>query len=136
MDLDNVSAICVPNLIGNIANWNDIYNFAKENNLKIIEDSADTIGYTYKTKLQNWSDITTTSFYASHVITGAGFGGMVSYSNSVEYNHGLSLRGWGRRSCLYGETEDYERRFSAEIDGLDYDDKYVFDEIGYNIMPS
>ena len=136
MDLDNVSAICVPNLIGNIANWNDIYNFAKENNLRIIEDSADTIGYTYKTKLENWSDITTTSFYASHVITGAGFGGMVSYSNSVEYNHGLSLRGWGRRSCLYGETEDYERRFSAKIDGLDYDDKYVFDQIGYNFIPS
>ncbi len=136
MDLDNVSAICVPNLIGNIANWNDIYNFAKENNLKIIEDSADTIGYKYKTKLENWSDITTTSFYASHVITGAGFGGMVSYFNSEEYDHGLSLRGWGRRSCLYGELEDYERRFSATIDGIDYDDKYVFDEIGYNFLPS
>ena len=136
MDLDGVSAICVPNLIGNIANWEEIYTFAKENNLKLIEDSADTIGYTYKTKLENWSDITTTSFYASHVITGAGFGGMVSYSNSVEYNHGLSLRGWGRRSCLYGETEDYERRFSAVIDGLEYDDKYVFDQIGYNFLPS
>ena len=136
MDLDNVSAICVPNLIGNIANWNDIYYFAKENKLKIIEDSADTIGYTYKSKLDNWSDITTTSFYASHVITGAGFGGMVSYSDLVEYNHGLSLRGWGRRSSLYGETEDYERRFSTEIDGFDYDDKYIFDEIGYNFMPS
>jgi len=136
MDLDNVSAICVPNLIGNVANWNNIYQFAKENKLKIIEDSADTIGYKYKTNLDNWSDISTTSFYASHVITGAGFGGMVSYSNSVEYDHGLSLRGWGRRSCLYGETEDYERRFSSKIDGFDYDDKYIFDQIGYNFLPS
>ncbi len=136
MDLFNVSALCIPNLIGNIANWEEIYNFAKENNLKIIEDSADTIGYQYKTRLSNWSDISTTSFYASHVITGAGFGGMVSYSNQIEYERGLSLRGWGRRSCLYGETEDYERRFSTEIDGIEYDDKYVFDELGYNFLPS
>ena len=136
MNLDNVSAICVPNLIGNIANWNDIYTFAKDNKLKIIEDCADTIGYTYKTELENWSDITTTSFYASHVITGAGFGGMVSYSNSVEYNLGLSLRGWGRRSSLFGETEDYEKRLSAKIDDIDYDDKYIFDDIGYNFIPS
>ena len=136
MDLDNVSGICVPNLIGNVANWNAIYQFAKENKLKIIEDSADTIGYKYKTKLDNWSDISTTSFYASHIITGAGFGGMVSYSNAKEYEQGLSLRGWGRRSCLYGETEDYERRFSSKIDGFDYDDKYIFDQIGYNFLPS
>ncbi len=136
MDLDSVSAICVPNLIGNIANWEEIYIFAKENNLKVIEDSADTIGYKYKTNLNNWSDISTTSFYASHVITGAGFGGMVSYSDFNEYQHGLSLRGWGRRSSLYGDTEDYERRFSAEIDGISYDDKYIFDKIGYNFLPS
>ncbi len=136
IDLDNVSAICVPNLIGNIANWEEIYNFAKENNLKVIEDSADTIGYSYKTNLTNWSDISTTSFYASHVITGAGFGGMVSYTNSTEYEHGLSLRGWGRRSCIYGESEDYKRRFSCKVDGIDYDDKYIFDQIGFNFLPS
>jgi CDP-6-deoxy-D-xylo-4-hexulose-3-dehydrase len=34
--LDGVSAICVPNLIGNIANWEEIYSFAKSNNLKIL----------------------------------------------------------------------------------------------------
>ncbi len=136
MDLDNVSAICVPNLIGNIANWDEIYNFAKENNLRIIEDSADTIGYKYNSKIDNWSDISTTSFYASHIITGAGSGGMVSYTNYSDYEHGLSLRGWGRRSCLYGETENYERRFSCEIDGISYDDKYIFDEIGFNFLPS
>ena len=136
INLDNVSAIFIPNLIGNIANWEDIYAYAKENKLKIIEDSADTIGYKYKTSLSNWSDISTTSFYASHIITGAGFGGMVSYSNLNDYENGLTLRGWGRRSCLYGDTEDYERRFSSNIDEMSYDDKYIFDEIGYNFLPS
>ena len=136
IDLKDVSAICVPNLIGNIANWEEIYQFAKENNLKLIEDSADTIGYTYKTKLQNWSDISTTSFYASHIITGAGSGGMACYSNKKEYELGLSLRGWGRRSSLYDETEDYNTRLSAKVDGIDYDGKYIFDHLGFNFLPS
>ena len=136
IDLADVSAILVPNLIGNIANWEEIYNFAQENNLKVIEDSADTIGYEYETSLENWSDITTTSFYASHVITGAGFGGMTTYKDFNNYELGLSLRGWGRRSCLYGETEDFERRFNVKIDNMNYDDKYIFDNIAYNFLPS
>lgn len=136
IDLEDVSAIFVPNLVGNVANWEDIYHFAKENNLKIIEDSADTIGYKYKTSLSNWSDISTTSFYASHVITGAGFGGMVCFDDKKNYEIGLSLRGWGRRSSLYSNSEDYDRRFEAKIDDMNYDDKYIFDDIAYNFLPS
>ena len=60
--LENVSAICVPNLIGNIANWNEIYSFAQANNLKVIEDSADTIGYEYESDFKDWADVSTTSF--------------------------------------------------------------------------
>ena len=136
INLEDVSAICVPNLIGNVANWNEIYNFAKENNLKVIEDSADTIGYSYETSLSNWSDISTTSFYASHVITGAGFGGMTCFNDIENYELALSLRGWGRRSSLYDNSEDYKRRFNAKIDGFFYDDKYIFDDIAYNMLPS
>ena len=136
ISLEGVSAVCVPNLIGNVANWEEIYQFAKENNLKTIEDSADTIGYKYKTDIKNWSDVSTTSFYASHIVTGAGFGGMTCFSDKENYNLGLSLRGWGRRSSLYGETEDYERRFNTKIDGMNYDDKYIFDDIAYNFLPS
>ena len=134
--LDNVSAICVPNLIGNVANWEEIYGFARANNLKIIEDSADTIGYHYETHLNDWSDVSTTSFYASHVVTGSGFGGMTAFKDEEDYIYAKSLRGWGRRSSQYGETEDYNRRFECKISGYDYDDKYVFDDLGYNFMPS
>ena len=134
--LDEVSAVCVPNLVGNIANWEDIYKFARANNLKIIEDSADTIGYSYETSLNDWSDVATTSFYASHIVTGSGFGGLATFNNEEDYYFAKSLRGWGRRSSQYGETEDYHRRFDCKIGGYDYDDKYVFDELGYNFMPS
>jgi len=134
--LENVSAICVPNLIGNVANWEEIHGFARANNLKIIEDSADTIGYRYETDLNDWSDVSTTSFYASHVVTGSGFGGMTAFKDEEDYIYAKSLRGWGRRSSQYGETEDYNRRFECKISGYDYDDKYVFDDLGYNFMPS
>ncbi len=136
LNLEDVSAICVPNLIGNIANWEAIYNFAKENKLMVIEDSADTIGYSYQTKLKNWSDVSTTSFYASHIITGAGFGGMTTFKEESHYKLALSLRGWGRRSCLYSDTEDIKRRLNIKVDGIAYDDKYIFDNIAYNFLPS
>ena len=71
-------AMMIPNLLGNIPNFKEIYKLAKSYNLKVIEDSADTIGYSVKGKnFGKYSDISTTSFYASHIITGAGFGGMV-----------------------------------------------------------
>jgi CDP-6-deoxy-D-xylo-4-hexulose-3-dehydrase len=136
INLDNVSAICVPNLIGNIANWDELQEFSKENQLMLIEDSADTIGYDYSSNLPHWADVTTTSFYASHVVTGAGFGGMVTFNDKKYFETAQSLRGWGRRSSKYGETEDYNRRFDCKIDGFDYDDKYVFDDLGYNFLPS
>ena len=34
----------IPNLIGNIPDWREIYKIAKKYRLKIIEDSADTLG--------------------------------------------------------------------------------------------
>jgi CDP-6-deoxy-D-xylo-4-hexulose-3-dehydrase len=39
-------AIMIPNLLGNIADWKKIHLIAKKYKLKVIEDSADTIGYT------------------------------------------------------------------------------------------
>lgn len=136
IDTVDVSAICVPNLIGNLPNWGAIAEFAHDQKLQVIEDSADTIGYKYEKCKSDWSDVTTTSFYASHVVTGAGFGGMVAFKNEEQYRRALSLRSWGRRSSQYGETEDFDRRFSASVDGIPYDDKYIFDDLGYNFIPS
>ena len=46
-------AIMAPNLIGNIADWKKLRSIANKHNLKLIEDSADTIGYKhiYKRKI-------------------------------------------------------------------------------------
>ena len=45
-------AIMIPNLLGNIADWKRINKIARKHKLKVIEDSADTIGYTIKGKIQ------------------------------------------------------------------------------------
>ena len=42
------SAIMIPNLLGNIADWKAIYYIARKKKIPVIEDSADTIGYKYK----------------------------------------------------------------------------------------
>ena len=130
-------ALIIPNLLGNIADWKIINAIAKKHKLRVIEDSADTIGYTIKSSnAGKFSDITTNSFYASHIINGAGFGGMACFNNFKLYQRAKLLRGWGRSSATFNESESIKKRFNVKISGIDYDGKYVFSELGYNFLPS
>ena len=130
-------AIMIPNLLGNVCDWKSIYRIAKKHKLKVIEDSADTIGYKYKNKnLGKFSDISTNSFYASHIINGAGSGGIVCFNDYNNYKRAKLLRGWGRSSATFNESENINKRFNIKIKGIDYDAKYVFSDLGYNFLPS
>jgi len=131
------AAIMLPNLLGNILDWKTIYRIAKKYNLKIIEDSADTVGYSYQnSNTGKYSDVVTNSFYASHIITGAGFGGMVCFNDYKLYEKAKLLRGWGRSSAVFNESEGAKARFSKKVDGIPYDGKYIFSAFGYNFLPS
>ena len=131
------AAIMLPNLLGNVLEWKTIYNIAKKYNLKVIEDSADTIGYTYrKSNTGKYSDVVTNSFYASHIITGAGSGGMICFNDKKLYDRAKLLRGWGRSSAIFNESEGIKIRFSKKVDGIPYDGKYIFSALGYNFLPS
>ena len=130
-------ALMIPNLLGNIADWKKIYKIAKKYKLKIIEDSADTIGYTVNKKnLGRYSDIVTNSFYASHIINGAGTGGIVCFNDYNLYQKAKLLRGWGRSSATFNESENATKRFGVKVSGIDYDAKYIFSDLGYNFLPS
>lgn len=134
---NKTAAIFIPNLLGNIPDWKKIKEIANKYRLYLIEDSADTIGYSFNKKnTGKLSDIVTTSFYASHVVTGAGFGGMVCFNNENFYNEAKLLRGWGRSSAIFNESEKISKRFSVKISGIDYDKKYIFSKMGYNFLPS
>ena len=133
----NTKAIMIPNLLGNVPDWKNIFKLAKRKKLKIIEDSADTIGYRLNKKnLGKYSDITTNSMYASHIITGAGFGGMVCFNDKQLYDKAKLLRGWGRSSAVFNESEGIKKRFNVKVDGIPYDGKYIFHDVGYNFLPS
>ncbi len=130
-------AIMIPNLLGNIANWKKISQIAKRYKLKIIEDSADTIGYLFQKKnTGSKSDVVTNSFYASHIINGGGTGGIVCFNDYKLYEKAKLLRGWGRSSATFNESESISKRFNIKVSGIDYDAKYVFSEMGYNFLPS
>jgi len=130
-------AILVPNLLGNMPDWEKIKKIAEAHDLKVIEDSADTLGGTFNGKPSGaYSDISITSFYGSHIINCAGNGGMLCVNDDEQARRAKLLRSWGRSSSLYTDSEAIENRFNITIDGIDYDKKFVFEEIGYNLEPS
>ena len=134
---DRTEAMDIPDLMGNFSDWDKIREIADKYNLALLHDSADTIGHTLRDRpVGTRADISTTSLYGAHIINGAGNGGMVSTSNEAYARTMRKLRSWGRESALFGETEDASLRFNCDIDGIDYDNKFVFSSLGYNLEGS
>ena len=130
-------AMIIPNLIGNLPDWKVLREIADKNQLFVLEDSADTLGAEINGKSSGrFTDMSTTSFYGSHIINCAGNGGMLCVNSEAYMNRGKLLRSWGRSSSLFVESEKIENRFNVEIEGIPYDAKFVFEEPGYNIEPS
>ena len=128
-------AILAPNLMGNICRWDKIREIADKYDLIVIEDSADTLGATYKNKSSgSYSDMSITSFYGSHIINCAGNGGALMINDDKVMEEAKLLRSWGRSSSLYDEkSEAIENRFNVDLDGIEYDAKFVFSRVGYNL---
>ena len=134
---ENTVAIAAPDLMGNICEWPLIRDLADKYNLKILVDSADTIGATYNgVSTGTFADVAITSFYGSHIINGAGNGGMIVTSDKKIADKCSLLRSWGRSSSLFVESEAIENRINVHLDGIQYDAKFVFEELGYQLEPS
>jgi CDP-6-deoxy-D-xylo-4-hexulose-3-dehydrase len=127
---DDVKVLMIPNLIGNKPNWKAIKDGLTAMNREdiiLIEDSADTVTHTLET------DIATTSFYASHVITAGGQGGMVMFNDEKLRNVCLQFRDWGR---IGDNSEAMSDRFNHNVDGIPYDYKFLYGVLGYNMKAS
>ena len=132
-------AILAPNLMGNVCDWISIRNIADKYNLKVIEDSADTLGAVFANgkSTGHYTDMSITSFYGSHIINCAGNGGALAINDSTVMKNAKLLRSWGRSSSLFDEkSESIENRFNVNLEGIDYDAKFVFEKIGYNLEGS
>lgn len=127
---DEVKVLMIPNLIGNKPNWKALKDgliaMGRED-IILIEDSADTVTHTTET------DIATTSFYASHVITAGGSGGMVMFNDAKLRDVCLQFRDWGR---MGDNSEIMSDRFNHNVDGIPYDHKFLYGVLGYNFKSS
>jgi dTDP-4-amino-4,6-dideoxygalactose transaminase len=133
-------AILLPNLGGNAPDWDAVRAVADEHGLAVVEDSCDALGSTLRgSPTGTRSDVSVTSFALSHIITAAGTGGMICVDDDVLADRCLLLRRWGRRSevQLFGSAKGSRSRFFSAIDdGLEYDNLFIFDEVGWNFEPS
>jgi CDP-6-deoxy-D-xylo-4-hexulose-3-dehydrase len=126
----DTKAIMVPNLIGNKPDFVALkagLEALNRTDIIVIEDSADTVTYTEE------SDVSTTSFYASHVITAGGMGGMVMFNDKEHVKRALQYRDWGR---IGDNSENMDDRFAHEVDGIPYDYKFLYGVLGYNMKCS
>jgi CDP-6-deoxy-D-xylo-4-hexulose-3-dehydrase len=131
-------ALLLPNLIGNAPDWDRVREIANRHSLVVVEDSCDALGSTLRgTPTGTRSHISVTSFALSHIITAMGTGGMVCVDDDALADRCLLLRRWGRRSevQLYGSRRG-DKRFFSDVDGLEYDNLFIFDEVGWNFEPS
>ncbi len=130
-------ALFIPLLLGNVPALDRLRKIAKKHKLYFVEDSCDTLGAKYNGKESgSYSDISITSFFGSHIITAGGNGGMIMVNSRKWADRAKVLRGWGRSSSLFGETEDIKKRFSVKLENIPYDAKFLFEEVGYNLLPN
>lgn len=115
---DYAESYFVPNLLGNIPDWSKAFK-----SMVIVEDSCDVITDAGK----DVSDIATTSFYSTHMITAAGAGGMIMCNDEEMNERFLSKRAWGRPVV---DEKDFDKRFAG-----DYDLKFLFENKGHNLQP-
>lgn len=118
----HTKCLLIPNLIGNVPEWEAIREAFP--NVILFEDSADTI------ICNPCTDISTTSFYSSHVITAGGCGGMVMFNNESQLKRALMFRDWGR---IGDNIEETSERFNHSVDGIPYDWKFLYGVPGYHL---
>jgi len=120
---ENTACIFIPNLIGSKINWKELRERLPRPDIILIEDSCDTMTHTPE------SDISVVSFYASHIITAGGCGGMVMLNDKSLLKKALMYRDWGRigdnRECIHD-------RFNFKVDDIPYDFKFLYGVLGYN----
>lgn len=122
--------LMIPNLVGSKVDFKELKRRCdeiKREDIIIFEDSCDTMTYTVE------SDISVISFYASHIITAGGCGGMVMFNDPKLKARALTFRDWGR---MGNNSEDIIERFGNTIDGIEYDFKFLYAVLGYNMKAS
>jgi len=127
--------ILLPNLIGDMPDWTELHErliaMGVRDKIILFEDSADTIP---RPETKSPSDISICSFYSSHTITTCGSGGSCMFNSEALARKARGIRDWGR---VGSDNEEMSARFDGStIDGIPYDVKFLYNELGYNFKSS
>jgi perosamine synthetase len=107
---NKTKAILVIHAFGQSAKMDKILNIAKENNLYVIEDVAEALGATFEDKnLGSMGHVSCFSFFGNKIIT-SGEGGM----------------------ALTNDVGLYEKMSSLSEYGRNKEERYLYDDIGFN----
>lgn len=131
-------AMLIPNLVGGMPDWDRLRQLADKYNLKLVEDSCDTLGGTYRGRpAGERADISVTSFSIFHIITCLGNGGLVAIDDEELWDRAVMLRSWGRSSEKYmhgTKKNQSDGRFLEDLDGVEYDGMFIFEDIAYGFI--
>ena len=127
---ESTALIMVVHSLGNPANMKEIMSISKKHNIPIFEDCCEAHGSSIDgKKVGSFGIISAWSFFVAHNMT-TGEGGMVN-TNDPKLEYILrSIREFGRLinidPCMerFGYTDEYLK---------DYDERYVFENVGYNV---
>ena len=124
----------VPNLIGNVPDWDALREIAERHDLVLFEDSCDVLGATLRGAPPGArAHVSATSFNESHVITCLGMGGLVAFDDPAQDEEARLLRNWGRSSSRQGSGPlDFEGDLETVVDGIPYHRDFVFERLGFN----
>jgi CDP-6-deoxy-D-xylo-4-hexulose-3-dehydrase len=123
-------AIMLVHVMGNSCSMTSILDLAKKYNLRMIEDTCESLGASYKNqKLGTLGHYGTYSFYYSHHMTTVE-GGMVVCHSKDNYDLLRAIRshGWIRHMDK-GDQHQYELEYPK------VDPRYMFIMPGYNLRP-
>lgn len=131
-------AMLIPNLVGGMPDWDRLREIADKHNLKLVEDSCDTLGGTFRGRpAGERADISVTSFSIFHIITCLGNGGLVAINDEELWDRAVMLRSWGRSSEKYmhgTKKNQSDGRFLEDLDGIEYDGMFIFEDIAYGFI--
>lgn len=112
----NTKAIITVNLYGNMPKYDEIKKIAKEYQLFLIEDAAESIGSEYRGhKSGSLGDVGVFSFHGSKTMT-TGEGGMLVTNDDEVYEKSLFYRDHGRSKCdkmFWNDEVAYKYKMSS-----------------------
>jgi len=126
-------AILPVHLMGYPCDMKEINRIAKENNLYVIEDSAEAHGTKYDGRnVGTFSDLSIYSFYVAHNIQAAGELGAVNTDNKEIRDLVRKIKAHGRM-CACDVCKRMEGKCPQNPKGdEDMDPRFTFNEIGFN----